>query len=318
MKKEKPFDPIRWALDHARDDFPDLQKENEHLRVELRRALKLDDRPKVKRIAPSYRPHTGKHRRYVIVPDTQVRPGVPTDHLEWAGRYIAEKRPDVVVHLGDHWDLPSLNTHTSDAAKAFSGVDYAADIAAGNEAIGRLVAPFRDVAGYRPELHFLVGNHEDRAARTVENFPFLRGVIKPSDMQLDDWNVHPFLKTVLLDGILFAHYFANPMSGRPVGGTAHNLLRQVGRSCVMGHRQVLDCAIQELPDGTRRRATICGAFYSHREEYKGEQGNGHFRGIIVLNEVRDGMWDQMEVSLEYLRRKYGVTPPRTARSSPAR
>jgi len=41
--------------------------------------------------------------KHFIIPDTQVKPDVPINHLEAAGNYIIEKQPDVIVHLGDHW-----------------------------------------------------------------------------------------------------------------------------------------------------------------------------------------------------------------------
>ena len=41
---------------------------------------------------------------HLVIPDTQAKVGAPTKHLEWIGRYILDRRPDVVVHLGDHWE----------------------------------------------------------------------------------------------------------------------------------------------------------------------------------------------------------------------
>jgi hypothetical protein len=46
--------------------------------------------------------------RIFVVPDTQVKPDAPIDHLLWAGRYAVDRKPDVVVFIGDHWDMPSL------------------------------------------------------------------------------------------------------------------------------------------------------------------------------------------------------------------
>ena len=40
-----------------------------------------------------------------VIPDTQVKPDVPLDHLLYAGRYIASKKPDVIVMIGDWWDM---------------------------------------------------------------------------------------------------------------------------------------------------------------------------------------------------------------------
>ena len=51
--------------------------------------------------------------RVLVIPDTQVRPGVPIDMMRWAARAIKEYKPTHVVHLGDHWDFPSLSSYSS-------------------------------------------------------------------------------------------------------------------------------------------------------------------------------------------------------------
>ena len=33
-------------------------------------------------------------KRHLVIPDTQVKPGLPTDHLYWAGRYAAATKPN--------------------------------------------------------------------------------------------------------------------------------------------------------------------------------------------------------------------------------
>ncbi len=38
---------------------------------------------------------------HAFIPDTQVKPGVPTDHIGWAGEEIAARKPDVIVQIGD-------------------------------------------------------------------------------------------------------------------------------------------------------------------------------------------------------------------------
>ena len=44
-----------------------------------------------------------RSREMLILPDTQTKVGVDIDHLVAAGNYAAERRPDVIVHLGDHY-----------------------------------------------------------------------------------------------------------------------------------------------------------------------------------------------------------------------
>ena len=79
-------------------------------------------------------------RTHFIIPDTQAKTGVPTAHLEWCGAYIVDRKPDVVVHLGDHFDGPSLSSYDV-GKKSFEGRRYLADVDAANEAFDLLCAP---------------------------------------------------------------------------------------------------------------------------------------------------------------------------------
>ena len=246
----------------------------------------------------------------MIIPDTQVRPDVNTDHLEAAGNYAVAKKPDIIVHLGDHWDMHSLSSYDKGKKNA-EGARYQDDIDAGIEAMQRLLKPINDYnkkrkknkeKQYKPEKHFLIGNHEQRIERHVEANPELYRKLSYKDFELekDGWIVHDFLEVLEIEDILFSHYFYNPMSGRPYGGKCHTKLNNVGRSFIMGHQQCLDMAIKDLPDGSRIRGLVAGAFYSHDEGYKGYQGNGHWRGAVYLHEVKDADYNLMELSLDYL------------------
>lgn len=245
------------------------------------------------------------YRRHIVIPDTQVKPDAPVEHLEWAGRYIAEKQPDTVIHLGDHWDMASLSDYDR-GKKSFEGRRYKADIAAGNRGMDLLMGPIRKMKR-KPRLVFLVGNHEERIERVGERSPELDGVIGYQDFNLKKhgWRVIPYRQPVLIDGILYCHFFYNRTNSKPLSGKASTVLSQVGQSFIQGHRQGLDTSgDMTLATGQRRRGIIAGSFYQHREEYLGPQSN-EWRGILVLNEVRNGDFDLCEVSLDYLRRCYG-------------
>lgn len=225
-------------------------------------------------------------------------------HLEACGRYIAEKQPDVVVHLGDHWDFPSLNSHGRRVE--IEGTRVSRDIRAGNDALEVLTKAIRKRKGYNPRLVLLRGNHEDRLSRAVADDPKLAGVLDFSlfnDRRLG-WEVHDFLKVATIDGIMYSHYFYNPLTGRPWGGDARYKLGKIHRSFTMGHVQGLSQAQLEVPGGERIRGLVAGSFYSHDESYKGPQANNHWRGILVKNEIRAGDYDLLEVSLGYLLRRY--------------
>lgn len=249
---------------------------------------------------------------HAMIPDTQVKPGVPTDHLRWIGRYLADSvQPDVIIHIGDHWDMPSLSSWDK-GKKQFEGRRYEDDIQAGNRAFDELDKPLRQKRNYNPRKVLLRGNHENRLQRMLDFDPFLYGEdgingLSERDFESPGWEVRSFLEVVDIDGVSYSHYFYNPMTGRPYGGTAINRLKTIGHSFTMGHQQIYDIGVRHV--GTRQqRALIAGACYLHDEEYRGPQGNSHWRGIIIKHEVHDGSYDLMEVSLEYLCQRYeGMT-----------
>ncbi len=246
-------------------------------------------------------------RSHLVIPDPQLKPGVPNEQLEWAGRYAAEKKPDVIINLGDHWDMPSLSYYDR-GTMAMENRRYQDDVDAGNEGMRLFLNPIiraYNRTGWWPELHLLRGNHEQRIERYVQANPGLEGKVGYDDLDTEGWKVHDFLQPVEIDGVYYAHFFANPMTGRPYGGMCHTRLKNLGFSFTMGHQQVKDAAERYLANGKVIRGLICGAFYQHDEDYKGPQGNNHWRGIILKHEVRDGNYDMMEVSLDFLRRRFG-------------
>lgn len=249
--------------------------------------------------------NTAEHKKIFVIPDVQAKPGVPLDHLKWAGKYIAEKRPDIVVCLGDFADMPSLSLYDK-GKRTFEGRRYKADVSAAHDAMERLMTPIVQANGYKPELILTLGNHEDRINRATLDDAKLDGTIGIHDLGYADWgwDVVNFLAVREIQGINFSHYFYNPNSGKPYAGTAHTKLKNIGLSFVMGHQQGIDVATRELPNGKRQFGIVAGSFYQHHEEYKGPQGNGHWQGCLMLNEARDGEFDLMQISLNYLKRKF--------------
>lgn len=254
---------------------------------------------------------------HVLIPDTQCKPGVPTDHLYWIGQYIVDHfagKPNVkVVHIGDHADMPSLSSYDK-GKKSMEGRRYKEDIAAANKGFNVLCFPLDRYNAKRrefkekqwwPERHILLGNHENRITVATENDAQLEGILSLDDLNYaaHDWEVHPYLRPVFIDGIGYCHYWQNPMTGKPYGGAATQRLKTIGHTFVMGHQQILDYAVRFVK-GNSQHGLIAGACYLHDEEYKGFQGNAHWRGIVILHEVRDGSFDPMFVSLDYLCRRY--------------
>ncbi len=240
-------------------------------------------------------------RIHAIIPDCQVRPGVPVDHLRWVGNYLAEKRPDVIVQIGDFADLPSLSSYSVGKVEA-EGCRYGDDIKAAKDAMAILMKPIKAVKRYKPRLVLTLGNHENRADREAEANPRFHGVISSDDLDYKrwGWEVFPFLEVVKIDGIEYCHYFVSGSMGRPVSSAAA-MLRERQSSCVQGHIQHTDISIHKK---TGKIGLFCGICYQHDEKYLTPQGNCTRRQIVMIHEIKNGIGDIMLVSLGFLKARY--------------
>lgn len=243
--------------------------------------------------------------KHLVIPDCQVKPGVPLDHLTWAGKYAAEKRPDVIVCLGDFADMPSLCSYDV-GKKSFEGRRLRKDLDIAKEGMERLMQPIARTRGYNPRLVFTEGNHEERIERLCENDPKLDGLISLDDLAYKDygWKVHPFLKPVKINGVSYSHYFPTGVMGWPCR-TARSMLTKFHQSCVAGHTPGKDIAYAHRVDGTSVTCIIAGSFYQHDEDFlKPIINRQYWRGLLMLHEVKDGAFDEMFVSMNYLKRKF--------------
>lgn len=251
--------------------------------------------------------------RHIVIPDCQIRPGDNLDFLKAVGNYVVEKRPDVLINIGDFADMPSLSSYDV-GKKSFEGRRYKADIEAAHQGMETLMGPLKRFnekqrrtkhVQYVPRLVCTLGNHENRINRAVNDDPKLEGVLSVNDLKYESfgWEVYPFLDVVVLNGVAYSHYFVTGVAGRPASSAAAQL-RRTNMSSVAGHQQGLQIATGSRADGARLTSIIAGSCYQHDEDYLGPQGNKHWRGILVLHDVHDGEFDLMPVSLDYLTRKY--------------
>lgn len=251
--------------------------------------------------------------KLMVIPDGQVKPGVPIEHWNWIGQYAVEKKPDVIVNIGDFSDLPSLSSYDK-GKKSFEGRRYKEDIKATRQAMETFLAPIREEQeklkrdkkkAWNPRLVLTLGNHEQRIERAVNAQPEYDGLISYEDLgyEGDGWEVYPFLEVVIIEGVAFSHYFTSGVMGRPIAN-AKLLLQKQFMSAVQGHVQDRDIAEAKRADGSRMIGIFAGICYQHDEDYLGPQQNNSWRGVWMLHNVKEGSFDYMPVSLDYLRGKY--------------
>ena len=253
------------------------------------------------------------NKKILVLPDVQAKDGNDFTYLNNIGQYICDKRPDAIVCLGDFADMPSLSSYDI-GKKSFEGRRYSKDIVAVGQAQAALFDPLLSLQEkqkrnkekvYKPFKVMLLGNHENRIDRAINNDPKLDGLISVNDLCYHHFwdNVYPFLEVVTLSGVAFSHYFVTGVAGRP-STTANAQLNKQHQSCIAGHQQGLQIATAYRADGSRLTSIIAGSCYEHQEEYMGIQGNKHWRGFLMLHEVHNGSFDLMPVSLDYINKRY--------------
>jgi hypothetical protein len=250
--------------------------------------------------------------KHFVIPDCQIRPGDDFEFLRKIGEYIVDKQPEKIICLGDFADMASLSSYDV-GKKAFEGRRYLKDIEAANEAMGALMEPLRAYnynarknkqKQYLPEKTMCLGNHCNRINRAINDDPKLEGVLSVDHLNYAayGWDVHKFLDVVIIDGIAYSHYFVSGLLGRPAT-TAASQLNKKHMTCVAGHQQGLQIHTGYRADGALIHSIIAGSCYEHDEDYLGPQGNKHWRGALMLNDVVDGDFDIMPLRLKYLKER---------------
>lgn len=254
-------------------------------------------------------------KTHLVIPDTQVKPGESVDHLRWLGKYIVDKKPDVIVCIGDFADMPSLSLYDVNKM-SFEGRTYKADVDAAIAGMRELLTPLWEYnkrmkkakkKPYTPRMVLTLGNHENRINRAINMDRKLDGLISVKDLKYEafGWEVHDFLKPVVIDGIAYCHYFVSGIMGRSVT-SARAMITKKHMSCTMGHVQQAELDMtQRRADGTPLLGLFAGVYTPHDEIYLNPQTNMQHRQVWMKFEVNDGFYYPLPVSIEYLKERYG-------------
>ena len=221
----------------------------------------------------------------IVIADPQVDKDTPTDHLEALSRYIEKHKPKHVVHIGDHWDFPSLSSYASELDR--EGRRLIDDLSGGFRAFKLIMEEtekrnLKRKKQYEPSKHFIMGNHEYRLQRFIERNPMLHGFIDlRGQIEHLGWSVNEYLDPLWVKEICFMHFMPNPESSRAVGGSIENKLNKFPHSFVHGHQQKYQYGRRQNLQGKPHFGICAGSFYMHDESYRGPN-NTEIRGFVHL------------------------------------
>ena len=197
-------------------------------------------------------------KTHLVIPDPHAHPDFNNDRADWLGNLILDLKPDVVVNIGDMFDMSSMASYDR-GTKGFQGRSFRKDLDAGLDFDERMWSPIRKAKRRLPYRVFCEGNHEYRLKRALNLQPELEGVIGFNDFGLDR-NYDEIVEynggtpgITEIDGVHYAHYFVSGVMGRPIGGEhpAYSLLTKEFVSCTCGHIHVTDYAVRTSVRGKR-------------------------------------------------------------------
>lgn len=176
-------------------------------------------------------------RRVIGIGDTHWYPGMDFEHMRWIGRYVAEAKPDNVVHIGDALDFESCEFHSAPGSGAQKRRPaFIEDVECGEDAL----SVYHKEIGVGEISHDITfGNHEYRVWRFEEMAPNLAGTLVLQLEQLFSryrWKTTPYKHWLFFEGVGFSHVPISIM-GKPIGGRypENTIGNQATHSIVFGH-----------------------------------------------------------------------------------
>lgn len=246
---------------------------------------------------------------HLVIPDSHALPGYDNRRYDYIGHLINDIRPDVVVDIGDWFDMASLCSYDK-GKKSFEGRRYHKDIEAGVEAQDRVKTIVDRQKRKRPRYIRTLGNHENRIQKLINISPEYDGLISLDDLLSKEynWEQYDFNTPVEVDGIHYCHSFPSGAMGKPIGGEniGRMLIQKKHVSCTQGHSHLLDYAVRSTIDGRKISGLSVGCYLDYTPDFAASTSHLWDRGVVIKTQVEDGCYDFRFVSLRALEEEYGA------------
>jgi hypothetical protein len=249
-----------------------------------------------------------KARTHLVIGDSHSNPKVDNRRFDWLGNFIEDKRPDVIIDIGDWGDFDSIGKYNKGTGEAWNST-YKADLECYHDASRRAFGRIARIKGYKPRIIRIGGNHEEGRIDTfVKQNPEFKGTISVSDLRVSDFGgrYFPFRDVAFVDGIAYSHYFYEKDSRYSIT-SARAVMNKKHMSCTWGHSHIRDMFEAVSADKRRMLALNVGCFLDPEQQmgYAGPQGNSRWwSGLVLKQDVHNGSYDPQFFGIDYIKRHY--------------
>ena len=176
---------------------------------------------------------------HLVMGDPHCTPKASNDRFLWAGKLAHDLKPNTIICMGDFASMDSLSTYDR-GKKSFEGRRYQKDMEHSHHALSLFN---KGLGNHKPIKTMILGNHEDRIDRFVDENPELDGTLKISDLNFKafGWQEVPYKSNKVIDGIYYAHHFPSGIMGSAISGEniARSILTKHKVSATVGHSHLL-------------------------------------------------------------------------------
>ena len=241
---------------------------------------------------------------HLVIGDPHCNPKASNDRFLWAGKLARDLKPDTIICMGDFSSLDSLSSYDK-GKKSFEGRRYKKDIDHAHDALEKFN---KGLNGKRSRKVMLLGNHDDRIDRIVDETPELDGTISTKDLKFKEfgWEVIAYQEPVAIDGVHYCHNYPTGIMGKPISGDniARSLLLKNKVSSTVGHCHLFDYSMCTIPTGRKVLGLSAGCYLHHKEDYARNTQRLWWSGLIVKRNVRQGEYDIETVEYNTVKRRY--------------
>lgn len=249
----------------------------------------------------------------VVFSCAHADPSVSNERFDWLGKFIYDLKPDMVIDLGDGADMRSLNSYDTRYPQRIVSQSYEKDINSYVDSQERLRHPFRHHRKKKPFWVGFEGNHENRISKAISLDPRLEGETYgvsfkhlQTDNLFDEYHRYANGGPAIAEysGVDFAHFFSAGNFGSATSGLHHayTVINNRHRSSVCGHSHKRNVYFK---DGASSIGLVVGCYKGSEESWAGQANNDWWKGVVVMRDLSDGMFEPEFVSMKMLEEAYG-------------